>query len=126
MPTSNPGGGQRKGESGGIRTTKPIPEEKRIGATEIWNEISRQFREAQATALKKRAYIFEYTQPDGVTVTYYNVGGSRFERRRAPMYEKMFPDAAKRKYTAGFKRPSTWGREWTDKSTGRTYVERIG
>lgn len=94
-----------------------------VSNLEIAREISRQYVDAQKKALKKNAYILEYTDINGNKLTRYRQG-TRYVSQRQTMYESMFPSKSQTVYKDKFKRPSDWGIIRTDKKTGEMIVQR--
>lgn len=98
--------------------------DQKISSLDVTREISRQFADAKKQAYNRRAYILEYTDINGETMRLYNAGGGRYERKRRPEYERMFPENAQRVYKAKFKSPDEWGIMQTDRRTGQITVRK--
>lgn len=111
-----------KSGGGSSASAGNISAEQKVSELDVAREISRQFADAKKQAYNKRAYILEYTDINGETMRFYNAGGGRYERKRRPEYERMFPDNAQRVYKAEFKTPVEWGIVQIERRTGQITV----
>lgn len=114
------------GGGGSLASDSPgnISAYQKVSALDVAREISRQFADAKKQAYNRRAYILEYTDTNGETTRFYNAGGGRYERKRRPEYERMFPDNAQRVYKAEFQAPDEWGIMKIDRRTGQINVRK--